>query len=117
MFLQADIKCNKESTPYRIYINDELMTERFYTIPIGYTPDQVKNILNIELPDASDYKVTIENIPDHPDSNEPIWIADVRWQAVTYNPSMWDQIEDPVAAGLKGEALEAYRKKYGTRKV
>ena len=35
MYLQARIKCERDGTPYRVYINDELITERFFSIPTG----------------------------------------------------------------------------------
>jgi len=117
MFLQAEIKCNKDSTPYRIYINDELITERFYALPpyllTKFTADNISNVLMFEIKDAEGYNVTIENISGQSETN--IWISDVKTQSVSFNPSWWDGIDDPVAAGLKGEALRSFREKYGTK--
>ena len=61
MLLEAKLKCDKDHVPYRIYANDELITERFYTIASKNT---VSNDLRIELADANDYDVKIENLSD-----------------------------------------------------
>jgi hypothetical protein len=63
MLLQAKLKCNKDHVPYRIYINDELITERFYTITSKNT---VSNDLLIELKDADEYDLRIENLSETP---------------------------------------------------
>ena len=62
MFIDAKIKCNKDHTPYRIYINDELITERFYTIMPG--EDTVSNDLHIELEDADEYDIKVQSLTD-----------------------------------------------------
>ncbi len=61
MLLQAKLKCNKDHVPYRVYVDDELITERFYTIASECT---ISNDLQIELVDANDYDVKIENLSD-----------------------------------------------------
>ena len=61
MLLEAKLKCDKDHVPYRIYVDDELITERFYTIA---SKDTVSNDLQIELVDANDYDVKIENLSD-----------------------------------------------------
>ena len=61
MLLEAKLKCNKDHVPYRIYVNDELITVRFYTIASKNT---VSNDLQIELQDANDYDIKIENLSD-----------------------------------------------------
>ena len=61
MLLEAKLKCDKDHVPYRIYVDDELITERFYTIA---SKDTVSNDLQIELADANDYDVKIENLSD-----------------------------------------------------
>jgi len=61
MLLEAKLKCNKDHTPYRIYVDGELITERFYTIA---SKDTVSNNLVIELVDANDYDVKIESLSD-----------------------------------------------------
>lgn len=59
MIIEAVLKCDVDGTPYRIYINDELMTERFYTITSKNT---ISNNLKVELDYATDYKVIVENL-------------------------------------------------------
>ena len=53
MFIRAKIKSEKNDTAYRVYINDELMTERFYTCPKGYesneTINECWNMLYLEI--------------------------------------------------------------------
>jgi hypothetical protein len=61
MLLEAKLKCNKDHIPYRIYIDGELITERFYTIA---SKDTVSNNLVVELVDANDYDVKIESLSD-----------------------------------------------------
>ena len=60
MWIEAVLKCDVDHTPYRVYINDELMTERFYTI----APNTVSNNLVVELEDAPAYDVRIESLTD-----------------------------------------------------
>ena len=79
MYLQARIKCERDGTPYRVYINDELITERFFSIPpsvlntIKYQEDgekyyfqtsDVSNILALEIEDCEKYDIKIENLSD-----------------------------------------------------
>jgi len=93
MWINVKIKAEKDNTPYRVFINDELITERFYTIPrgalapiegkpSGITLEDISNILQLEITDADDYKVKIENIPRH--SQEKVWIEEVKWQEESY---------------------------------
>ena len=60
MWIEAVLKCDIDHTPYRVYINDELMTERFYTI----APNTVSNNFVVELEDAPAYDVRIESLTD-----------------------------------------------------
>jgi len=60
MWIEAILKCDVDHTPYRVYINDELMTERFYTI----APNTVSNNLVVELEDAPAYDVRVESLTD-----------------------------------------------------
>ena len=60
MWIEAVLKCDVDHTPYRVYINDELMTERFYTI----APRTVSNNLVVELEDAPAYDVRVESLTD-----------------------------------------------------
>ena len=92
MFLQAKIKCEQDGTPYRVYINDELITERFYTVPhgtltptIGVMPvlfEDISNVLNLEIRDSKTYDVKIENVPGYPKSR--VWIDELKWQETPY---------------------------------
>lgn len=60
MWIEAVLKCDVDHTPYRVYINDELMTERFYTI----APRTVSNNLVVELEDSPAYDVRVESLSD-----------------------------------------------------
>jgi len=60
MWIEAVLKCDVDHTPYRVYINDELMTERFYTI----VPNTVSNNFVVELEDAPAYDVRVESLTD-----------------------------------------------------
>jgi hypothetical protein len=60
MWIEAVLKCDVDHTPYRVYINDELMTERFYTI----APNTVSNNLVVELEDSPAYDVRVESLSD-----------------------------------------------------
>ena len=92
MWIKVKIKSEKNNTPYRVFINDELITERFYTVPrgtltptIGVKPvlfEDISNILNLEIRDAKTYEVKIENVPGHPKAR--VWIEEVKWQEESY---------------------------------
>lgn len=131
MYLQAKIKCECDGTPYRVYINDELITERFYTIPESvlrtikfqdssgkhyFEPGDVTNVLNLEIADADHYDVKIENVPNHDLSNKKVWIEEVHTQTISFDPDAWEDIGDPVYAGLKGDALERFYQKFPHRR-
>ncbi len=60
MFIEAVLKCDVDNTPYRVYINNELMTERYYTI----IPDTVSNTLHIQLVDSDNYDIKVESLTD-----------------------------------------------------
>ena len=60
MWIEAILKCDVDHTPYRVYINDELITERFYTI----APRTVSNNLVVELEDSPAYDVRVESLTD-----------------------------------------------------
>ena len=62
MWIEAILKCDVDHTPYRVYINDELITERFYTI----APNTVSNNLVVELEDSPAYDVRVESLTDTP---------------------------------------------------
>lgn len=61
MLLEATLTCDKDHVPYRVYVDGELITERFYTIATSRT---VSNDLQIELIDANDYDLKIESLSD-----------------------------------------------------
>ncbi len=86
MWIRAKIKCERDNTPYRVYINDELITERYYSCPKNWnTNDRILetwNTLGLEIADAGDYSVTIENVPGHPKAR--VWIENVEWQEECY---------------------------------
>jgi hypothetical protein len=69
-----------------VYINDELITERFYACPKNWSAnDRIQktwNTLGLEIVDADDYKVRIENVPGYPKSK--VWIDKVEWQEQPY---------------------------------
>ena len=60
MWIEAVLKCDVDHTPYRVYINDELMTERFYTI----APRTVSNNLVVELEGVTTNDVRVESLTD-----------------------------------------------------
>mgnify|MGYP001183110457 FL=1 len=60
MWIEAVLKCDRDHTPYRVYINDELMTERFYTI----SPKTVSNNLVVELEHSPAYDIRVESLID-----------------------------------------------------
>ena len=78
MWIEAILKCDVDHTPYRVYINDELITERFY----AKDDRTISNNLVLEVKDAKDYSVTIENAPGHPKTR--VWIEEVKWQEERY---------------------------------
>ena len=59
MFIEAVLKCDVDNTPYRVYINGELMTERYYTMLDENTPS---NTLHVQLKDADGYDITVESL-------------------------------------------------------
>lgn len=120
MYLQAKIKCERDGTPYRVYINDELITERFFTATRNFnTKDTIQlmwNTLLLEIKDADHYDVKIENVPNHDLSNKKVWIEEVHTQTISFDPDAWEDIDDPVYAGLKGNALERFYQKFPHRR-
>ncbi len=86
MWIKVKIKSEKHNTPYRVFINDELMTERFYTAPKNWTENnkitETWNTLGLEIADAEDYTATVENVPGHPKAR--VWIEEVQWQEERY---------------------------------
>ena len=68
MWLEVVLKCDTENTPYRVYINDDLITERFYAITLdsryAITNTTISNNLLIELVDDVTYDVRVESLTD-----------------------------------------------------
>ena len=68
MWLEVVLKCDTENTPYRVYINDDLITERFYAITLdsryAITNTTISNNLLIELVDDVAYDVRVESLTD-----------------------------------------------------
>ena len=67
MIIKAKLHCNYDNVPYRIWINDELITERYYTCFFKKTGTVEENItlsndLHVNLKDAGDYKIIVENL-------------------------------------------------------
>jgi len=62
MLIEATVKCDVDRTPYRIYINDELITERLYTITSDVT---VSNNLNVQLVDTETYDIKVQSLTDN----------------------------------------------------
>ena len=60
MFIRARLECEKNHIPYRIYINDELMTERFYTI---FDHRTTHNVFSVNV-DATDIYLKLVNLSD-----------------------------------------------------
>jgi len=86
MYLQAKIKCERNGTPYRVYINDELITERYFTTAKNWNTNELIldtwNTLALEIEDREDYTASIENVPGYPKAR--VWIEDIRWQETPY---------------------------------
>ena len=86
MFLQAKIKCERNNTPYRVYINDELISERYFTTAKNWNTNELIletwNTLELEIVDNDDYTVSVENVPGYPKAK--IWIDEVKWQEEPY---------------------------------
>ena len=86
MYLQARIKCERDGTPYRVYINDELITERYFTTAKNWNTNELIlntwNTLALEIADANDYDIKIENVPGTPKAK--VWVDSVHWQETPY---------------------------------
>ena len=60
MWIEAILKCDVDHTPYRVYINGELITERFY----AKDDRTISNNLVLELEDSPAYDVRVESLTD-----------------------------------------------------
>ena len=61
MIVEVKLKCEKDHIPYRIYINDELMTERYYAMP---NKNVVSNDFKVNIKEQDSYDIQIENLSD-----------------------------------------------------
>lgn len=58
MIINAVLKCKKDSVPYRVYVNNDLITERLYT-----SNDKViSNNLQVRVVDCDTYDIRVENL-------------------------------------------------------
>ena len=55
MIIKTVIKCDVDKAPYRVYINDELITERLYA-------QAPTNTLQVELVDRDKYHVRVDSL-------------------------------------------------------
>ena len=67
MIINAKLHCDYDKVPYRIWINNELITERYYTCFFKKTGTveentTLSNDLHVHLKDADDYDIRIENL-------------------------------------------------------
>ena len=55
----ATLVCHEDNVPYRLFVNDELITERIYAQP---DDNVVSNTLSFEIEECNNYYVKIENM-------------------------------------------------------
>jgi|TARA_B100001094_G_C17688167_1_gene556777 hypothetical protein len=60
MYIQAVMKCEKDNTPYRIYLNDELITERYYSLDESV----ISNNLELHITESPEYNLEIQSLTD-----------------------------------------------------
>jgi|TARA_R110002153_G_scaffold33308_1_gene100575 hypothetical protein len=61
MKILATFTCDTKETPFRVYINDELMTERIYTIA---SKKVVGHTLDIDVEEKKLYALRVEALND-----------------------------------------------------
>tara|TARA_B100000989_G_C19522036_1_gene464679 strand:- start:1525 stop:1767 length:243 start_codon:yes stop_codon:yes gene_type:complete len=61
MIVAVKLKCNKDHIPYRLYINNDLMTERYYAMP---NKNVVSNDFKVNIKEQDSYDIQIENLSD-----------------------------------------------------
>ena len=54
------MKCEKDNTPYRIYLNDELITERYYSLDESV----ISNNLELHITESPEYNLEIQSLTD-----------------------------------------------------
>jgi hypothetical protein len=65
MFLEVILKSQSENAPYRVYVNDELITERLYAITTLHPPrPTISNNLIVELENSTGYDVSVVSLTD-----------------------------------------------------
>jgi len=63
MFLEVILKSESENAPYRVYVNDELITERLYAITTLDPPrPTISNNVIVELKDSTGYNVSVVSL-------------------------------------------------------
>ena len=60
MLLTAVLKSETDNAPYRIYINDELITERYYV----HDNNIESNNLIMAVPKLEEYDIQVESLTD-----------------------------------------------------
>ena len=61
MIVEVKLKCDKDHIPYRLYINNDLMTERYYAMP---NKNVVSNDFKVNIKEQDSYDIQIENLSD-----------------------------------------------------
>ena len=62
MYIEAVMKCEKDNTPYRIFLNDELITERYYRLDESV----ISNNLELYITESPEYNLTVQSLTDVP---------------------------------------------------
>jgi len=60
MYIQAVMKCDKDNIPYRIFLNDEFITERYYS----FDESVISNNLELHITESPEYNLEIQSLTD-----------------------------------------------------